>query len=83
MFKSKKLLAIVCTFCVVMAMATCFATSGEQGFVDAIESEITADNMWGAVTPLVGIIGFIFIFAFAYRIIRKVLKKGSQGKFGM
>ena len=83
MLKLKKLIALICTFCVVMAMASCFATSGEQGFIYALEDEVTADNMWGAVTPLVGIIGFVFVFAFAYRIIRKVLKKGSQGKFGM
>lgn len=81
-----KRISIFCIIsCLVFSLATCFAAtqSGEELFVDALEENITADNMWGAVIPLVGIISFVFIFAFAYRIIKKVLKKGSQGKFGM
>lgn len=57
--------------------------SGEAGFVNAITEGITADAMWGAVTPVASIIIFVFLFAFAYNIIRRVLKKGSKGKFGM
>lgn len=82
----KKVISLILSACLVLAFGcTCFAASGdgEQGFVDAINENITADTMWGAVTPVVSIIGFIFVFAFAYRIIRRVLKKGSQGKFGM
>ena len=68
---------------VVCAFACVNADSGEQEFVDEISTYITADTMWGAVIPVVKIIAFVFTFAFAYRIVKKVLKKGSQGKFGM
>lgn len=82
----KKLLSMFLVACmVVMSICACFA-SGEAGFVDALtdsETGITADSMWGAVTPVAKIIVFVFLFAFAYRIIRRVLKKGSNGKFGM
>lgn len=80
---SKKLCVILATFCLVMAMATCFASGEQSAFVDEIAEGITPDNMWGAVAPYAKIILAIFIFAFAYGILRKVLKKGSRGKFGM
>lgn len=82
----KKVVSMILATCLVLAIGcTCFAASGdgEQGFVDAINENINADTMWGAVTPVVSILGFIFVFAFAYRIIKRALKKGSQGKFGM
>lgn len=85
--KKHKFLSLLCVVCLlIMSLVTCFAGSGEQAFVDALtdpDTGISADSMWGAVTPVVKIIVFVFLFAFAYKIIRRVLKKGSGGKFGM
>lgn len=80
----KRILAILACVSMLLAMCSiCFATSGEESFVSALETNITADSLWGAVTPIVGIISFIFIFVFAYRILKKVLKGGSRAKFNM
>lgn len=81
--KMKKLLLFVLALCFVFALCCVNADSGEEAFVNEITANITADTMWGSVTPIVPIIAFVFTFAFAYGIIRKVLKKGSRGKFGM
>lgn len=78
-----KLFLFVMCLCFVFALCAVNADSGEEAFVGAITENITADTMWGSVTPVVPIIAFVFTFAFAYGIIRKVLKKGSRGKFGM
>ena len=76
------------TFCVVLILVvsciSCFAASGDQAaFVDAINDGINADSMWGAVAPNAKLIIAVFVFAFAYGMLRRVLKKGSRGKFGM
>lgn len=81
----RKLAVILATLCLVMAMATCFAaeTGTQAGFISALTTGINADTMWGAVTPVTPLIIFTFIFAFAFLIIKRVLKKGSKGRFGM
>lgn len=90
MNKTKILAVIVSCMMLVFAMATCFATSGstpatssQSDFISALAEGINADTMWGAVTPVAPIIIFVFLFAFGYRIIKRVTKKGSAGKFGM
>ena len=83
--KSKKLLFCLMTACMLLlSFSACFATSGDQGqFVDSLAEGINADSMWGAVAPNAKLIIYVFIFAFAYGLLRRVLKKGSKGKFGM
>lgn len=80
---AKKLICLALATCLVFSLAVCFAGSGEEEFVAALEEGINADTMWAAVTPVSSLIIFTFTFAFAYMIIRRVLKKGSHGKFGM
>lgn len=81
----KKTIAIVSAFCIVMAMAVCFAASGDgvDGFVSAVNEGITQDAMWDGVTPFVPLMVTIFVFAFSFGIFRKVTKKGSRGRFGV
>lgn len=52
-------------------------------FTDGILQYVNPSALWGSLVPLIGIIGGVFLFAFVYGRIRKVTKKGSQGKFGM
>lgn len=82
---TKKLPIMLVLCMIVMAMSICFAseTATQADFVTALTTGINANSMWGAVVPTASIIIFVFIFAFAYGIIRRVLKKGSRGKFGM
>lgn len=61
------------------------ATTGTQaGFVQAITDGVTLDTLWGSATAIAPIIIFMFIFAFSYGILRKVLTKGAnKRKLGM
>lgn len=82
----KRIIITCMMFCLVFSLAVCNASESgntQADFVNDLTTGINADSMWGAVRPVATIIIFVFIFAFGYRIIRRVLKKGSQGKFGM
>lgn len=59
---------------------------GATGMAAMVESltasngGITSANLWTEVTQAAPLIIGIFIFAFGYRVVRKVLKSGSKGK---
>lgn len=52
------------------------------GFVTALtgESGVTSANLWAQITAAAGFIGAVVIFAFGYRIVRKVINGVSKGK---
>lgn len=55
---------------------------GMSGMITALTGEggITSSALWTEVTAAAPLIIGIFIFAFGYRVVRKVLKSGSKGK---
>lgn len=52
------------------------------GFVTALTGEngVTSANLWAQITAAAGFIGAVVIFAFGYRIVRKVINGVSKGK---
>lgn len=57
-----------------------------SGFITALtaaEGGLTSANMWTEAAGAATLIASIAIFAFGYRIIRKVVKGGSKGKVNM
>lgn len=58
---------------------------GMSGFVTALTGTdgITSSNLWTEVTSASPLIIGIFIFAFGYYVVRKVVKGGSKGKLKM
>lgn len=44
---------------------------------------ITADNLWAAVVACAGIIVTAVLFAFGFRMVKKVVKGVSKGKVSM
>ena len=52
-----------------------------SSFVTALTGGITADSLWGAISPLAPLMIVIFLFAFAYYVYRRLTKGGSHGKF--
>lgn len=54
--------------------------TGMSGLVTALESILTTDAFMGALTALVPVIGGVLLFAFTYRIVRKVVKGSAKGK---
>lgn len=58
---------------------------GMDAFITALTGTngITAANLWAAVTACAGIIVIGVLFAFAYRMVKKVVKGISKGKANM
>lgn len=52
------------------------------GFITALTGEngVTSANLWAQITPAAGFIGAIVIFAFGYRIVRRITSGASKGK---
>ena len=49
----------------------------------ALETAINTDSMFTNLATLIPVIGGVLIFAFTYRIIRRIVKGASKGKTNM
>lgn len=54
-----------------------------EGLVTALKTVLTTDAMFANLTALVPVIGGVLLFAFTYRIVRKMISKASRGKAGI
>lgn len=67
-----------------MYLATYFGTAtGVAGAANALETNLTADAVWGAITPFIPIVVTVALIALSVTIIRRIVKKASKGKGGM
>lgn len=41
---------------------------------------VTSANLWSQITAAAGFLGAVVIFAFGYRVVRKIIKGVSKGK---
>lgn len=48
--------------------------------VTALQSILTTDAMFTNLAALIPVVGGVLIFAFTYRIIRRIVSKGQKGK---
>lgn len=61
-----------------------FATAtGQAGAVSALETGLTADAIWGAITPFLGVIITVTLVSLGIYFIRRIIKKAGKGKGGM
>ncbi len=56
------------------------ATTNMSGVVSALQSILTTDAMFTNLAALIPVVGGVLIFAFTYRIIRRIVSKGQKGK---
>lgn len=54
-----------------------------DALVTALKSVLTTDAMFANLTALIPVIGGVLLFAFTYRIVRKMISKASKGKAGI
>lgn len=54
--------------------------TGMEGLVSALQGILTTDAFMGALTKLIPVIGGVLLFAFVYRIIRRMIKGTAKGK---
>lgn len=54
--------------------------TGMSGLVTALQSILTTDAFMGALTSLIPVVGGVLLFAFVYRIVRRLIKGTAKGK---
>lgn len=57
--------------------------SGMGGFISALTTGITTDTMWTEITKAAPFVIAMFIVAVGYRVLRRVISKGSKLKAGI
>lgn len=57
--------------------------TGMDGFITALTTGITSDILWGEITKAAPFLIVMFVVAVGYRILRKVISKGSKLKAGI
>lgn len=51
-----------------------------SGLVTALQGVLNADQMFSNLTSLIPVVGGVLIFAFTYRIIKRMISGASRGK---
>lgn len=57
--------------------------TGMTGFLDGLtdaSTGVTSANLWSQIIPAAGTLALVVIFAFGYRVARKIVKGVSKGK---
>lgn len=54
-----------------------------DGVITALQSVLNTDAMFTNLGALIPVIGGVLIFAFTYRIIRRIVKGGSKAKVNL
>lgn len=54
--------------------------AGMAGWVSSFQSTWNSGSMWTELTAAAGLIGLVVVFAFGYRIVRRLIGGASRGK---
>lgn len=54
-----------------------------DGFITALSTGITSDTLWAEITKAAPFVITVFVVAVGYRILRRVINKGSKLKAGI
>ena len=57
--------------------------TGMNGFITALTTGITSDTLWAEITKAAPFVIVLFVVAVGYRILRRVINKGSKLKAGI
>lgn len=55
-------------------------TSAMSAVVTALQSILTTDAMFTNLAALIPVVGGVLIFAFTYRIVRRIIGKAQKGR---
>lgn len=55
-------------------------TTAMSNVVTALQSILTTDAMFTNLAALIPVVGGVLIFAFTYRIVRRIVSKAQKGK---
>lgn len=54
--------------------------TGMAAFLTQLQTELTSANLWGELAAAGAFIGLMVVFAFGYRIVRRLINGVSKGK---
>lgn len=54
--------------------------TGMAAFITALQTNLTSANLWGELTAAGAFIGLMVVFAFGYRIVKRLVNGVSKGK---
>lgn len=57
--------------------------TGMAGFISALTTGITSDILWTEITKAAPFVITVFVVAVGYRILKRVISKGSKLKAGI
>ena len=57
--------------------------TGMSGFITALTTGISSDVLWGEITKAAPFVITVFVVAVGYRVLRRVINKGSKLKAGI
>lgn len=55
-------------------------TANMQSFITALQTNLTSGNLWNELAGAGAFIGLMVVFAFGYRIVRRLVNGVSKGK---
>ena len=61
-------------------LLTPLAATGLSDWVGAFQATWNSASMWTELTAAAGLIGLVVVFAFGYRIVRRLVSGASKGK---
>lgn len=61
-------------------LTTPVAAAGMDAWVGAFQATWNSASMWTELTAAAGLIGLVVVFAFGYRIVRRLVSGASRGK---
>lgn len=64
-------------------MDTPTTATAMESLVTALKSVLTTDSMFTNLSSLIPVVGGVLIFAFTYRIVRRIVGKAQKGKAGI
>lgn len=54
--------------------------TGMQAFITQLQTNLSSANLWGELTGVAAFLGLMVVFAFGYRIVRRLINGVSKGK---
>ena len=57
--------------------------TGAAAAADALQNGLTADAIWGAITPFIPVVIVVTLASLGVYFMRRITKKASRGKGGM
>lgn len=56
------------------------SSAGLGAFLTTLQTTLTTDTLWGELGKMAAFLGLMVVFAFGYRVVRRLINGVSKGK---